>query len=91
MKTIAVAGLDLAKNVFQIHGIDAGGKVVVRRQLRRSKVLKFFSVLSPCLVGIEACASAHHSAGVEKPTRIRVLFDIAQWVPSTTEPPCCSG
>src|SRR6185437_660134 len=62
MKTIAVVGLDLAKNVFQIHAIDAGGKVVVRRQLRRSEVLKFFSVLSPCLVGMEACASAHHWA-----------------------------
>jgi transposase len=55
-------GLDLAKSVLQNHAIDAGGKVVVRRQLRRGKVLKFFSVLSPCLVGMEACASAHHWA-----------------------------
>jgi transposase len=62
MKTIAVVGLDLAKSVFQIHAIDADGKVVVRRQLRRGEVLKFFGILSPCLVGMEACASAHHWA-----------------------------
>src|SRR5438045_2865246 len=62
MKTIAVVGLDLAKSVFQVHAIDADGKVVVRRQLRRGEVLKFFGILSPCLVGMEACASAHHWA-----------------------------
>jgi hypothetical protein len=48
MKTIAVVGLDLAKSVFQIHAIDADGKVAVRRLLRRGEVLKFFGVLSPC-------------------------------------------
>ena len=52
----------LAKNVFQVHGIDAAGKMLVRRQLRRSEVLKFFAGLSPCLVGIEACGTAHHWA-----------------------------
>src|SRR6266702_334834 len=62
MKTIAVMGLDLAKSVFQIHAIDADGKVVVRRQLPRGEVLKSFGVLSPCLVGMEACASPHHWA-----------------------------
>ncbi len=62
MKTIAVVGLNLAKSVFQIHAIDADSKVVVRRQLRHGEVLKFFGVLSPCLVGMEACASAHHWA-----------------------------
>jgi transposase len=54
------AGVDLAKTVFQIDAISAEGKVLVRRQLRRAEVLKFFSALPPCLVGMEACASARH-------------------------------
>jgi transposase len=53
-------GVDLAKNVFQVHAIDADGKVLVRRQLRRAEVLKFLATLPQCLVGMEACASAHH-------------------------------
>ncbi|MER5174119.1 IS110 family transposase [Thioclava kandeliae] len=53
-------GLDLAKNVFQVHGVDATGKVVCRRQLRRAQLLLFFSQLEPCVVGMEACAGAHH-------------------------------
>src|SRR5215475_6116097 len=57
---VVTVGLDLGKNVFQVHAIDAEGKVLIRRQLRRSEVLKFFAGLAPCLVGIEACASAHH-------------------------------
>jgi transposase len=59
---ITTIGLDIAKNVFQVHGIDAGENVVVRKQLRRSQVLKFFAALPPCLVGMEACASAHYWA-----------------------------
>ena len=59
---ITTIGLDIAKNVFQVHGIDAGEKVVVRKQLRRGQVLAFFEALAPCLVGMEACASAHHWA-----------------------------
>lgn len=55
-------GIDLAKNVFQVHGVGAEGDVVLRRQLRRSQVLAFFSRLEPCLVGMEACAGAHHWA-----------------------------
>lgn len=55
-------GLDLAKNVFQVHGVDAEGTIVCRRQLRRSQVLVFFARLGPCLVGMEACAGAHHWA-----------------------------
>jgi hypothetical protein len=58
----ATIGLDIAKNVFQVHGIDAAEKVVVRKQLRRGQVLKFFEALPPCLVGMEACASAHYWA-----------------------------
>ena len=60
MQTITTIGLDIAKSVFQVHGVDAGGQVIVRRQLKRRYVLTFFQKLSPCLVGIEACASAHN-------------------------------
>ena len=60
MRTITTIALDIAKSVFQVHGVDAGGQVVVRRQLKRRSVLAFFQKLSPCLVGIEACASSHH-------------------------------
>src|ERR1700746_2536616 len=59
---ITTIGLDIAKNVFQVHGIDAAEKVVVRKQLRRGQVLKFFAALPPCLVGVEACATAHYWA-----------------------------
>jgi transposase len=59
---ITTIGLDIAKNVFQVHGIDASEKIVVRKQLRRSQVLAFFKALPPCLVGIEACATAHYWA-----------------------------
>jgi hypothetical protein len=51
-----------AKNVFQVHGIDAEGHVQIRRQLRRGELVRFFARLPPCLVGMEACASAHHWA-----------------------------
>jgi transposase len=64
MNEISTIGLDLAKNVFQLHGIDAGGRVVLRRQLRRGALEKFFAQLPPCLVGMEACGSAHHWARV---------------------------
>ncbi len=59
---ISRIGLDIAKNVFQVHGIDTSEKVVVRKQLRRRQVLAFFEALPPCLVGIEACATAHYWA-----------------------------
>ena len=59
---ITTIGLDIAKNVFQVHGIDAEEKVVVRKQLRRSQVIAFFKALAPCLIGMEACATAHHWA-----------------------------
>ena len=60
MQTITTIGLDIAKSVFQVHGVDAAGQVVIRRQLKRRYVLAFFQKLPPCLVGIEACASSHH-------------------------------
>jgi len=59
---ITTIGLDIAKNVFQIHGIDAAEKVIVRKQLRRCQVTAFFEALAPCLVGMEACATSHHWA-----------------------------
>jgi transposase len=55
-------GVDLAKNVFQVHGVDSAGKVVITRQLRRKQVLEFFSKLPGCLVGMEACGTGHHWA-----------------------------
>jgi transposase len=60
MQTITTIGLDIAKSVFQVHGIDAEGHVILRRQLKRRYVPVFFQKLPPCLVGIEACASSHH-------------------------------
>ena len=60
MQTITTIGFDIAKSVFQVHGVDAAGQVVIRRQLKRRFVLAFFQKLPPCLVGIEACASSHH-------------------------------
>jgi transposase len=62
MEQITTIGLDLAKQVFQVHGVDAAGAVTVRRSLRRRQVLAFFAKLPPCLVGMEACATAHHWA-----------------------------
>ena len=55
-------GIDLAKSVFQVHGVDACDQVVVQRQLRRGQVLKFFSRQAPALIGMEACGSAHYWA-----------------------------
>jgi transposase len=60
MQSIATIGLDIAKSVLKVHGIDAAGQVVLRRQLKRRYVLTFVEKLTPCLVGIEACAWSHH-------------------------------
>ena len=62
MKKVTTIGLDLAKSVFQVHGVDGSGKVVIRRQLKRSQVLAFFKKLPPCLVGMEACVTSHYWA-----------------------------
>jgi transposase len=59
MQVVTTVGLDIAKSVFQVHGVDAQGEVLIRRQLKRRYVLAFFQKLPPCLVGIEACASSH--------------------------------
>ena len=60
MQMITTIGLDIAKSVFQVHGVDAAGQVVVRRQLKRRYVLAFFQRLPPCLIIIQACASSHY-------------------------------
>ena len=60
METAVTIGLDLGKSVFQVHGVDVGGTVVVQRRLTRSRLLHFFAKQPPCLVGMEACAAAHH-------------------------------
>lgn len=62
MDEVTTIGIDLAKNVFQVHGVSAAGTVLVRRQLRRGRVLAFFARLEPCLIGMEACSGAHHWA-----------------------------
>lgn len=73
---ITAIGLDLAKNVFQVHGVDEAGAPVLRRQLRRGQVLDFFRRLEPALVGVEACATAHHWA-----REIRALGHEVQLLP----------
>ena len=60
METITTIGLDIAKSIFQVHGVDAEGNVIFRRQLKRRYMLPFFQKLPSCLIGIEACASSHH-------------------------------
>ena len=60
MGEVSTIGLDIAKSVFQVHGVDADGAVVMRKRIGRAKVLEFFAALPPCVVGIEACPSAHH-------------------------------
>ena len=81
MIEVSTIGLDIAKRVFQVHGVDAAGEVVVRRQLRRSEVVRFFAKLAPCLVGLGACATAHYwgreiavlgdRVGLMPPTRVK--------------------
>lgn len=60
--TIKTIGLDLAKNVFQAHGVDANGATVLVKRLHRKQMLPFFAKLPPCLIGVEACGTAHHWA-----------------------------
>ena len=62
MGQVVTIGLDIAKSVFQVHGVDAEGGVVIRQKLTRARLLKFFGKLAPCLVGIEACGTSHHGA-----------------------------
>ena len=77
MQSITTVGLDIAKSVFQVHGVDAAGQVVIRRQLKRRYVLAFFQKLPPCLIGIEACASSHHLVRRAQSTRSHREADAA--------------
>ena len=81
---ITTVGLDIAKRVFQLHGVDAAGKAVLRRKLQRSEVLAFFKALPPCLVGIEACGTAHYRAReireVGHEVRLMPPSDVATYV-----------
>jgi transposase len=62
MSEVTTIGLDLAKHVFQLHGVDASGAVVLRKQLQRGQVVALFAALQRCVVGLEACATAHYRA-----------------------------
>lgn len=62
MTEVATIGLDLANRVFQVHGVDEAGAVTIRHQLRRSEVVRYFAKLPRCVVGMEACGSAHYWA-----------------------------
>ena len=82
MQTVTTIGLDIAKSVFQVHGIDAEGKVVIRRQLKRRYVLAFFQKLAPCLVGIEAfvqCWFTFWLCGCSRTSADHFSLAIARW------------
>ena len=79
MQAVTTIGLDIAKSVFQVHGVDAAGQVLIRRQLKRRAVLAFFQKLPVCLVGIEACASSHYWS--------RELQALGMSAPRTPDPP----
>lgn len=70
MQTVATIGVDIAKLVFQVQGVDAAGEVIIPRQLRRCHILAFFEKLPPCLVGIEACGSSHTGRGSSRRSTI---------------------
>jgi transposase len=89
---IATIGLDLAKTIFQVHGVDAEGGVVIRRRLRRAEVAKFFAGLAPCLVGMEACAGAHFWAvSVAVSDHARRVAAPPRRCQSQTAPPMLEG
>ncbi len=79
---ITTIGLDLAKSVFQVHGVDERGKVGLRKQLKRAQVPSFFANLSPCLIGMEACASAHYWA-----RKLQQFGHTAKLMPRNTSSP----
>ncbi len=78
MGEVITIGLDIAKSVFQVHGVDGTGAVVMRKRIGRSKLLEFFSGLPPCLVGIEACPSAHYWSRALQTTRPHGEADAAE-------------
>jgi transposase len=83
MQAVRTIGLDIAKSVFQVHGVDAEGNIVVRRKLKRRHIIPFFQKLPPCLVGIEACASSHHWA-----RELQALGHTVRLMPPAYVKPC---
>jgi transposase len=81
---ITTIGIDLAKTLFQLHGVDKHGKAGLRKQLKRKDVLSFFANLEPCLIGMEACGSAHYWAR-------KLRFDVSETVKKIQPPACCFG
>lgn len=79
---ISVIGLDLAKNVFQLHAVDEAGDVIIRRQLRRNQLLQFFEHLPRCLVGMEACSTSHYWAR----ELVRLGFEVKLMPPAYVKP-----
>jgi transposase len=81
MQAVTTIGLDIAKSVFHVHGIDAEGKVLIRRELKRRYVLAFFHKLPPCLIGLEACATSYHWSLQIKALghTVRLMPHPAQW------------
>ena len=92
MQAVTTIGLDIAKSVFQVHGVDAHGNVVVRRQLKRRYVLPFFKKLPSCLVGVEACATSHplvaRAAGA-RPHRSADAAGLREALCQAAEERCC--
>ncbi|CQH04246.1 putative transposase for IS1667 [Yersinia enterocolitica] len=80
---VSTLGIDLAKNVFQLHGVGCNGQTVLKKKLTRDKFLPFLMQLEPCLIGMEACASSHHFARVLRPG-YPVLFNRISGVTSTS-------
>lgn len=101
MVEVSTIGLDIAKRVFQVHGVDAAGAVVLRRQLRRSAVVKFFAKLPPCVVGLEACATAHywgrqiaalgHRVRLMPPTRVKPYVSWGKKNDKADAQACCEA
>jgi transposase len=101
MDKVITMGLDIAKNVFQLHGVDDAGRVVIARQLRRGEVLKFFAKQPACLVGMEACASAHywareiaalgHEVRLMPPTRVKPYVKWGKKNDAVDAAACCEA
>jgi transposase len=82
MGEVSTIGLDIAKSIFQIHGVDADGAVVIGKRISRAKLLEFFATLPACLIGIEACPSAHYWS-----RRLQVLGRTVKLMPPSYEKP----
>jgi transposase len=79
MQAVKTIGLDIAKSIFQVHGVNADGQVVIRRKLKRRYVLAFFEKLPTCLIGMEACATSHHwSRELQARQRTRYIANLGQ-------------